>query len=62
VVELQTRFDPTTISQHRGNGPLMPSPREVVLIDGAGHDYRPAEVEGQSLMTPLRPANFTGRD
>ena len=55
VVELQTRFDPTTISAHRGNGTLTPSPREVVLMDRAGHEYRPAEFQGQSLMTPLRP-------
>jgi hypothetical protein len=55
VVELQTRFDPTTISAHRGNGPLSPNPRDVVMIDGAGNSCRPAEMQGQSLMTPLRP-------
>jgi len=55
VVEVQTRFDPTTISQRRRIGPLMPGPHEVLLIDKAGHEYRPAEVLGQSLMTPLRP-------
>ena len=55
VVELQTRFDPTTISSHRGNGPLTPNSRDVVLIDSAGREHRPAEIQGQSLMTPLRP-------
>ncbi len=55
VVELQTRFDPTTISPRRGNGTLTPREREVVLIDGSGHEYRPAEMQGQSLKTPLRP-------
>ena len=57
VVELQTWFDPTTIGPHRGNGPLTPSPREVVLIDQAGHEYRPAEWQGPSLKTPLRPGD-----
>jgi hypothetical protein len=55
LVELQTRFDPTTISRHRGNGSLTPRPRDVVLIDGGGREYGPAEVQGMSLMTPLRP-------
>jgi hypothetical protein len=55
VVELQTRFDPTTISAYRGNGALTPSPREVVIVDQTGHEYRPAVVQCQSLMTPLRP-------
>ena len=54
VVELQTRFDPTTIGPQRGNGDLTPSRREAVLID-RGQEIRPAEVQGQSLMTPLRP-------
>src|SRR6185369_17283377 len=49
VVEVQTRFDPTTISQHRGNGTLTPSPRDVVLIDH-GREIRPAETQGRSLM------------
>jgi hypothetical protein len=57
VVELQTRFDPTTIGPHRGNGFLTPSPREVVMVDQAGQEYGPAEVQGQSLMTPLRPGD-----
>jgi hypothetical protein len=56
VVEMQTRFDPTTISARRGNGVLTPSPREVVLIDD-GREIRPAEVQGQSLLTPLRPGD-----
>jgi len=55
VVELQTRFDPTTIAARRGNRPLTPSSRDVVIIDQAGHEYQPAEVQGQSLLTPLRP-------
>jgi hypothetical protein len=54
VIEVQTRFDPTTISPHRGKGPLTPTAREAVLIDH-GREIRPAEVEGQSLATPLRP-------
>jgi hypothetical protein len=57
VVDVQTRFDPTTISPRRGNGPLTPGPHEVSLIDKARHEYRPAEVQGQSLMTPLSPGD-----
>jgi hypothetical protein len=55
VVELQTRFDPTTAGPQRGKEPLRPSPREVVIVDAGGHEYRPAEMQGPSLMTPIRP-------
>ncbi|MFZ0731513.1 MAG: hypothetical protein WAM79_04230 [Candidatus Sulfotelmatobacter sp.] len=56
VVTLRTRFDEKTISASRPkDAPLMPSPREVQLIDGAGHNYDPVSNAGTALMTPLTP-------
>jgi len=58
VVTLRTRFDETTISPQRPkDAPLMPSPREVRLIDSAGRQYAPVATAGTSLMTPLKPAD-----
>lgn len=57
-ITLRTRFDATTISPSRPkDAPLTPSPREVRLIDGAGHEYVPVAVAGASLMTALKPAD-----
>jgi hypothetical protein len=55
VVELQTRFDPTTIGPNRGDGPLRPGDRDVQLIDDLGHEYRAYVAKGPALTTPLRP-------
>ncbi|HEV3218273.1 MAG TPA: hypothetical protein VGZ48_00770 [Candidatus Acidoferrales bacterium] len=65
IVGVRTRFDETTISQHRGNGPLVPSPREILILDGAGNRYHISETGeqalassgdvGVSMMEPLRP-------
>jgi hypothetical protein len=65
VVTLETRFDPSTISAHRGDAPLRPNPRTLFVLDAAGRRYgesRPAEKDleaaGQRstpLDTPLRP-------
>jgi hypothetical protein len=49
VVNVRTRFDEHTISPHRGDGPLTPSPREVVLVDNQGHEY-PISTEAQSAL------------
>ena len=58
VVTLKTRFDEATISPHRPkDAALMPSPREVRLIDDAGIEYTPVATGGTSLMTPLKPAD-----
>lgn len=65
IVTLRTRFDETTISAHRGEGYLQPSPREITLLDDAGRAI-PVSAEGEralqssssagnSLDTPLRP-------
>ena len=55
VVEMQTRFDPTTIGPNRGNGPLKPGPRVIQLIDDGGRQYRAYAMQGSLLTTALRP-------
>lgn len=66
ILTVRTRFDERTISPHRGNGPLTPSPRVVMLVDDQGRSYS-ISPEGQRamelslgdrwtpLMQPLRP-------
>lgn len=65
IVRVKTWFDERTISAHRGNGPLTPNGRKVILVDGAGRSFAPSP-EGQAafapfigfstpLTTPLRP-------
>jgi hypothetical protein len=65
IVQLRTWFDPSTISAHRGDGPLMPSERKVRLIDSRGREFvestqavRVLQAKGlhsTPLRTPLRP-------
>jgi len=58
VVTLRTRFDETTISpQRRKDAMLTPSPREVRLVDAAGHEHAPVAIEGTPLLTPLKPGD-----
>jgi hypothetical protein len=65
AVRLKTWFDERTISAHRGNGPLTPNPRKVVLVDDTGRSFAPS-AESQAgfarlgntstpLTEPLRP-------
>ncbi len=65
LVRLKVWFDEKTISAHRGNGPLTPNRRRVVLVDNTGRKFGPS-VKGQaalallngpalSLAQPLRP-------
>jgi hypothetical protein len=73
VVRLQTWFDPATIAPFRGDSPLAPSPRRVVVIDEAGREFTPS-VPGQRtyeltpgatttpLTTPLRPGESYSTD
>jgi hypothetical protein len=51
AVTLRTRFDPRTISSHRGDGPLTPNPRRVWLITSAG--TRVAPLAGSSAVAML---------
>lgn len=55
IVELQTRFDPTTIGPNRGDSPLRPGDREVELILDNGHKYGAYVAKGPELKTALRP-------
>jgi hypothetical protein len=65
VVRVKTWFDESTISAHRGNGPLTPNARRVVLVDDTGRSF-PRAAESQAafvhlgnpstpLTQPLRP-------
>ena len=55
IVRLKTWFDPSTISQHRGESPLPPSPRRVVLVDDTGRQFRES-APGQAALARLRGA------
>lgn len=65
VVRVKTWFDERTISVHRGNGPLTPNARKVILVDNKGQKFAPPPA-GQAafdgfrtgstpLTQPLRP-------
>jgi hypothetical protein len=65
IVRVKTWFDERTISAHRGNGPLTPNHRKVLLVDDTGRGYAPSP-EGETafsrmaetsapLTQPLRP-------
>jgi hypothetical protein len=42
IVRVKTWFDEHTISAHRGNGPLAPNRRKVVLVDDTERTYEPS--------------------
>jgi len=65
ILHVKTWFDASTISPHRGNGPLTPNARRVRLVDDTGRAYDPSP-EGQfafarsggkstAMTQPLRP-------
>jgi hypothetical protein len=65
IVQIKTWFDEHSISAHRGNGPLTPNRRKVVLVDDMGRSFEPS-LAGQGaferlgnastpLTQPLRP-------
>jgi hypothetical protein len=65
VVRLKTWFDASTVSSRRGNSPLSPNRREVVLLDDENHRFQ-VSPKGQAglsqyvipstpLTQPLRP-------
>lgn len=65
ILRVETWFDERTISAHRGNGPLTPNTRKVLLVDDTGRTYEPSS-EGQfalarhgfsstAMTQPLRP-------
>jgi hypothetical protein len=53
IVAVRTRFDEHTISPHRGDGPLTPSPRVVTVEDSAGHSYSISQEGQQALQNSL---------
>src|SRR6266436_5113742 len=65
VVRVKTWFDERTISAHRGNGPLTPNRRGVLLVDDRGRSFAPSpdgqmtfaqiSVPSTPLTQPLRP-------
>ncbi len=62
VVRLKTWFDQNSIAPFRGDSPLTPNPRTVMLIDDASRPYLPlaqvpsgVDAGSVSLNTPLRP-------
>lgn len=65
IVRIKTWLDERTISAHRGNGPLTPNRRKIVLVDDTGRIFSPSP-EGETafsrvssgstpLTQPLRP-------
>lgn len=52
VVRVKTWFDERSISAHRGNGPLTPNGRKVVLVDDAGQRFAPSQ-DGQMALARL---------
>ena len=52
AVSLRTRFDPETISPHRGDAPLTPNPRRVWLITTAGIRVAPVEAPAAAVDPP----------
>jgi hypothetical protein len=62
-VTIRTRFDETTTSPSRPkDATLTPSPRTILLLDSAGHQYGPTAIEGTPLLTPLSPPTPTPRN
>ena len=52
ILRLKTWFDEHTISAHRGNGPLAPNRRRVLLLDQTGESFAPS-AEGQAALARL---------
>ncbi|HKV23123.1 MAG TPA: hypothetical protein VJN93_00890 [Candidatus Acidoferrum sp.] len=53
IVGLKVWFDPSTISPRRGDGPLTPNARRVVLVDDSGSVYRNSPVAEASLQSSI---------
>lgn len=55
AIRLKTWFDENTIAKFRGNGPLRPEPRRVVLVDSVGGEYLPLPENGSVPAAPSTP-------
>jgi len=72
IVRLRMWFDPRTISPRRGDGPLTPNARRVVLVDSNEHAYAESPAgeaaiartqnEAGPLRQPLRPGQSLAKD
>jgi hypothetical protein len=72
VVHLKVWFDERTISRNRGDGPLTPNARRVVLVDSSGRAYEQSLLgenilaraggEQVSLRQALRPGQSFRKD
>jgi hypothetical protein len=52
AVRVKTWFDERTISPHRGNGPLTPNRRKVVLVDDTDRSFAPS-AESPAVLARL---------
>jgi len=52
IVRLKTWFNENTISPHRGNRPLVPGPRRVLLVDSSGRSFG-ISSKGQSALAAM---------
>ena len=52
-IVLRARFDRDTISPNRGDGPLTPNPRTIIVVDDQGNQISVTPPE--SMYRPLRP-------
>jgi hypothetical protein len=72
IVRLKVWFDEHTISPNRGDGPLTPNARRVLLVDADGHSFtesseaeaKLARLNGDAgpLRQPLRPGQSFAKD
>jgi hypothetical protein len=72
IVRVKVWFDERSISPSRGDGPLTPNARRIVLVDASGRSYAPspqgeAELvrlkhEETVLRRPLRPGQSFEKD
>lgn len=62
VVTLRSRFDETTISPRRGNGPLTPNPRSAALVDARGRRFVAEAAGVVALKAALKPGESYATD
>jgi hypothetical protein len=62
VVALKARFDETTISPRRGNGPLKPDPLAAALVDARERRFAADPAGLAALLAPLRPGESYAAD
>jgi hypothetical protein len=60
IVRVKTWFDENTISPHRGNGPLTPNPRRVIVVDDGGREFQESP-EGQAALEHMGVRGLTAQ-